>query len=903
MDTSERLLPGFVQRRLPWIVTASALVLYLVTLSHWVRLNSLPLVARVAGWDWTPTLEAPLYFVITYPVRWMPGPAQPVLLNILAAVFGALSLGLLARSVALLPFDRTREARQRERGEHGLLGIPLAWVGPVFAVLLCGLQLTFWEHATAATGETLDLLLFAWLVRALLEYRVSRNERWLTGLALVYGLAVTNNHAMIAFFPCFLFALVWIKGFEFFNLAFIGRMTGWGLAGLLPYLILPAVAVATSASGEAGFAAYLRTVLANQKAALLSVPPFIVLLLAGTSVLPVLLMGVRWPAAEGDTSRAGVLMAAFITRFMHVVMLVASVSVFLDPIWGPRSLGAPLAYLPLYYLAALAVGYYAGYLLLMARPPAGRAHFRVSPGMRLAGQALAGATLAAAVAVPGWLIYRNLPVVRVSNSRILSDLADRLVEGLPAKGAYVISDHSTDLLLLQVGLAKRGLSDAHVLVSSRLMPFKQYHQELARRVGARWPFASRPDVPESIEPARLALWLRELAASNQCYYLHPSAGYYFETVRLQPAGMLFRLTPWSADALAGPLVGPDQVEAGEKYWEALRPQLEAVPPLESDAPIERRYVSAVLARNLGTWGFALQRSGHADKARRWLDLAVRLNPGNTSARMTRVLNDQLRAGAVAPLDAALDPIIDAERRGWDRLLLDDGPFDHPQMCFRMALVYVEGGLYRQALTELRRVRALLPQDAVAQLWESTMEVMADFTLGRVAEAEARALELRARHPREDNVLEALTQIYLGTGRMTNALSTIDEQLALDPGNARALLNKAAVCIHMKDFKGAIVPLNTLLKAQPENSPALLNRAIAHLQAGQLDAAEQDYEALRRLLPQYHAVYYGLGEVAFRRQDKANALKHYEQYLRYGDQASDEYKAVAERVRQLKAGGA
>ncbi len=94
-----------------------------------------------------------------------------------------------------------------------------------------------------------------------------------------------------------------------------------------------------------------------------------------------------------------------------------------------------------------------------------------------------------------------------------------------------------------------------------------------------------------------------------------------------------------------------------------------------------------------------------------------------------------------------------------------------------------------------------------------------------------------------------------------------------------------------------------MQKNPRDVAALLNRAIAHLQAGRLDEAQRDYEALRVLVPESYAVYYGLGEIAARKQDRAAALRHFQTYLRYGIPDSAEYKAVAERVRQLKAGGA
>lgn len=902
MENSDRPESGFTQARLPWIVTAAALLVFLVTLNHWVRSSSLPVLARVAGWDGTPAVSAPLHFLVTYPFRWLPGSVMPVALNALAAGFAALSLGWLARSVAILPYDRTREARQRERNEAGLLGIPLAWVGPVFAVLLCGLQLSFWENATAATGEMLDLLLFAFVVRALLEHRLAGDERWLSAMAFVYGLGVTNNYAMIAFFPCFVVALLWIRGFGCFERGFLLRMTGFGLAGLAGYLVLPSVAVVGGSGGDFGFWAYLRTVLANQKAALGAFPPYAALLIGLTSVLPVVLMGVRWPAAETDTSRAGVVAAGFITRFMHLVMLAAAVSVFFDPVWSARGLGFGYALLPFYWLAALAVGYYAGYLLLVARPPAGRAHFRVTPGMRVSGQALAGATLLAAVVGPAWLIYRNLPQIHANNGRKLVQLADQMVQSLPAQSAYVISDQPTDLLLLEAGLARRGAADAHVLLASRLMPFKIYQQALSRRYGARWPFGTAPGLRDNLDPATLAGWVRTLAASNACYYLHPSAGYYFESVEWIPSGMVFQLVPRPGDSLAPRVLPAEAIVGGEKYWESLLPLLGALPPVTDGAAMETRYVSATFARSLTGWGVALQRAGRPELARRWLEQALRLHPGNTAARVSLAFNDDLRAGTIKPIEAPLAVNLEGERRGWDQLILEDGPFDHPQLNYSLGLELVRGANFRQALAEFQRLRVLLPQEPRVQLWEATLEAMGYFAQGKTERAEQIALDLRRQHPRDDNVLETLTQIYLGTGRLTNALGTIEEQLAVDPANARALLNKAAVCIQLKDFAGAIPPLNTLITAQPENSAALLNRAIAHLQGGQLEAAAADYETLRKLLPEYHAVYFGLGEIAFRRKDPGAALQHFETYLRYGDSASEEYQSVVQRVRQLKGGG-
>src|SRR3989442_7193532 len=88
----------FVQRKLPWILAGAMLLLYLITLAPWITLRGLPTLAKAAGWDWRPDFAMPLTFLITLPVRWFPVGWQPAVANLISAICGALTLGLLARS-------------------------------------------------------------------------------------------------------------------------------------------------------------------------------------------------------------------------------------------------------------------------------------------------------------------------------------------------------------------------------------------------------------------------------------------------------------------------------------------------------------------------------------------------------------------------------------------------------------------------------------------------------------------------------------------------------------------------------------------------------------------------------------------------------------------------------------
>ena len=91
MDSEPKIELGFVQRRLPWIVAAGALVLYLITLNHYASFAGINSLSRVAGWEWRSNVVAPLHVILTLPIRWLPIGIQLLALNFLAALAGALS--------------------------------------------------------------------------------------------------------------------------------------------------------------------------------------------------------------------------------------------------------------------------------------------------------------------------------------------------------------------------------------------------------------------------------------------------------------------------------------------------------------------------------------------------------------------------------------------------------------------------------------------------------------------------------------------------------------------------------------------------------------------------------------------------------------------------------------------
>src|SRR5579863_2622019 len=115
--------PGksFVVRYLPWWLGGVMFVVYAVTLNHWVTLFNLTQVAAVSGWMWQPQIYNLLSFLATLPFRVLPVADVPVAMNLLSAFFAAATLAVLARSVALLPHDRSEVERLREKSDFSFL--------------------------------------------------------------------------------------------------------------------------------------------------------------------------------------------------------------------------------------------------------------------------------------------------------------------------------------------------------------------------------------------------------------------------------------------------------------------------------------------------------------------------------------------------------------------------------------------------------------------------------------------------------------------------------------------------------------------------------------------------------------------------------------------------------------
>jgi tetratricopeptide (TPR) repeat protein len=961
----------FVPAILPWVVAALALLIYSLTLNHWISMNGLGHAARTMGMTWGPELHGPLFYLVTFPFRWLPDVWVPLALNVFSMVCAVLTLALLARSVALLPHDRTLEQRQREQNEYSMLSVRGAWIPPVLVAAVCGLQLTFWEHATAVSAEIFDLLLFAYIVRCLLEFRMAERDSWLMRAVLVYGLAVPNNWAMIGFFPVFVAALIWLKGLSFFNARFLTRTLLCGTAGLLLYLLLPLVQTfsdgVTISFWEAlkqnlGFQRAMLSMLLFNKLALLQGPfgkPLWILAL--TSLLPLLVISIRWPSQFGDSSQLGAAMTTWIFHLAHAVMLGACIWVVFDPAFSPRSVGL-VPFLTLYYIGALCVGYLAGYFLLVFIPRPMRSR-KPQPMVQLIHRTATLAVYALLVLTPAALIYKNLPQIQVTNGPAVREYASLLARDLP-EDAVVLSDDPRKLFLLQAVLAGAANPGKRLLLDTKSLPSPDYHKALHKRYGGTWKDLPDPAARRPLDHLSMLGLLVKLSERSPIYYLHPSFGYFFEYFTQRPHGMVYELTLAPKESLAAPPLEDTDIAFNETFWTEidagiLEPLSGAItPPEPGRTPGFRegfmaklhvghepnptaRLLGSYFSRSLNHWGVQMQRAGHLPEAAAHFIRAIDLNPDNLSATVNLGCNENLQAGrrAEVKLSKSIEDQF-GKFRDWDQVIGENGPFDEPTFCFQQGQTLGRNALYRQAAQEFFRVTELVPNDLAAHLWLARLHVITrlpDRALELVGEIKSRSTEFQLtstnqlelllveasalfvkndsetagtlldnvvrKNPRDEVVLGSVVQLCMSHGRFSNALEVVEHQLKLDPADETALVNKGYLHLQLGEYPKAIQPLTRVLAVQTNNYPAMLNRAIAYLRSDQLDSARADYETLQKVFPRQFQIYYGLGEIAFREKDTNAAIRYYELYLANAIPNSQESKFITERVAQLKAGPA
>ena len=882
----------FVPRFLPAVLGLIMLGVYALTLNRWVNLLNVGEVAKISGWVWQPQLYGPVLFLVTLPFRWLPAAHIPLALNLLAALCGALTLTLLARTVILLPHDRTEAERMRERSDFNFLTGGWAIIPPTLAVLFAGLQLTFWQNSTNYTGEIFDLLLFSVVIWQLMEYRLDEQEWRLNLLALVYGAGMTENWAFVTFLPIFITALIWQRRLEFFNLRFLGRMLVGGLVGLSMCLLLPIVAKFSS-NYPATFWETLKPVFQVDwmviKAIGLGSVRHNLALMSLTTLLPIFVLSLRWNPTFGDNSRLGAGLANNLVHCVFAVIFGACVWIMFDSPFSPRQLGMGTTSLSLYYLAALSIGFYSGYFLTVfgKKPIPTRQIRRPLPilpqKVMWLCPVIIGSMLVTAIIMLGTLIYKNGPIVREANNQVLQKYAAAATQSLPRGGGILLCDSEgiaqnqpTRGYLVQAMLAREGRQSEFLVADTRLLNWESYHQFLHEKFPARWPAMNHGKSTNFVNPSMLLTLLNNLSKSNSLYYLNPSFGFYFEQFYQEPHGLIYRLKSLPESTLLPPVAEPSLVAENEKFWsqiadeslatiqKAAKMQALANSQKQTDpnnyaerllnrlhAPwepnISALYAGMVYSRSLDFWGVELQRSGDLQRSGSAFALAQLLNPDNVVAAINEDFNKILRAGSATAVDAGN---ISSDRFGryhnWNEVVSSCGPFDEISFCFQHGVFSMENNFFgqpmpltRQALAAFTRVRQLDANNLPARLWLAQI-----YLLNRQPVPALESLQDPLKYPArfsltetnatELNVLAAAA--HFQKNEIPQGVQLLEKEISRNPGND-ALLTTASQAFFARGlYTNVLHVIDLKLARAPKDPQWLFGKGYASLQIGAYDRA-------------------------------------------------------------------
>ena len=168
---------------------------------------------------------------------------------------------------------------------------------------------------------------------------------------------------------------------------------------------------------------------------------------------------------------------------------------------SPRKMGMGVlagspGFLSFYYLAALSVGYFSGYVLLVFGKDVAYRWGRATGILRLFNGVVTGLLWVAAIGLPAILFYGNFRHIRDSNGSAVSQFANEMAKSLPPMPAVVLADDPARLYLAMGASQRLGLPDQYTFIESRSL----VHREYLRYLADRYP-AFRKEV-EDRTPAR-----------------------------------------------------------------------------------------------------------------------------------------------------------------------------------------------------------------------------------------------------------------------------------------------------------------------------------------------------------------------------------------------------------------
>jgi tetratricopeptide (TPR) repeat protein len=771
-----------------------------------------------------------------------------------------------------------------------------------------------------------------------MEYRQSRNQRWLDAMALLVGVGITNDWAMIGFLPAFAGACFWIGGWEELRVQRILRLLVIGLAGLVFYLVTPLVGAGRGGLPEPFWEA-LWALITSQKNILLGIPKAVFLMLAAIMILPLGVAGFRWSSPRGSGIERLATFGAL--TILKVVWFAGNIWMVFDGKFSPRGLvttsgdfGA-LPLLTFHYCAALSLGYLAGYFIVLGTVKPDRQWNRSDLAGGFLHPALSWLVLASVVVVPSALLYRNLPAIQQQNGGALSHLADQLLSPLPAKPALIITDNPVLQALLDAQIRRTPNAPRHLIINSSRASEAAYRRQLLKLHGDVWPgFKDFAETKLGVGDTFLRLFAKAVEGGT-AFTLNLTTSFVTEDSYVVPSGAIFAFRRYVPGQVAPPPLSAPEVEAINRFWSSQKPNLDGMLDLPAEgSSIAMAYAASFWAQSANAQGVQLQRSGQLDAAGNLFALARKLDSKNLSVPVNLLVNDALRNKRPVGPEAA--KLVESYGVGIADV---HGPIDEPRFLERLGAGVLDLGdpLVRASAIAFLRARELDPTSidaaigyarACAAANEPKMaleahavamelarkgkpttaqrsllfrvEANAQIRNGDLASAERILIAGLTEFPEDVAMLDLLSFAYMNANAGEKALPYVDRILKLKPDDEVLLQRRGYLLLHLGRIDDAISTYDKILKRNPDDTIARMNRAALHISGNRPDKAIEDFESILERVPDAIDAQVGLAEAAFLKKDKATAIQRLEKVLSLIKDTGPTQSNITARLAAIKA---
>jgi Tfp pilus assembly protein PilF len=311
---------------------------------------------------------------------------------------------------------------------------------------------------------------------------------------------------------------------------------------------------------------------------------------------------------------------------------------------------------------------------------------------------------------------------------------------------------------------------------------------------------------------------------------------------------------------------------------------------EADEQALRRFVAAVeidptLWEAWHNLGVIYARQGDDAGAQDAFERALKVNPAHTASLLAQAESAR-RARRFG-----------AAKKGYQEALARDP--DDAATRLRLASLLRETGEIDRALEQVREaLRKQRPgsQEGARAYVELGLLYLA---AGRHELAELVLTKATQLDPKSPVAWNALALVSLRRGNDQQAFERFDHATSLDPGYHDARFNKASVLLDAGDYRSAVVDLEAVLAAAPDDVDARIALGIAYRGLGEYDRALGTWDRVLKTAPRHPDALWNVAvlQMDFKR-DESKARDALARYLQAAPEDHPRRKDAQARMKEL-----